>query len=554
MTTYAFLARTTALSAVFAGTLAASGWADPKGFVIGNRNYARLDTFGDANDVMRMSSTLERAGFEVERILNAKSGAAYTMLAKSVSEVRQGEAVVYILAGHFTHSDSETYFLPTNISPKNVVNISQAAVPLSAILQSAKQKAPYAAVLLAPSDDDAEMQFGLENGVGDIDAPQGVLVAIGGTQEIQRFLQDGLLDPEMTIEAAIRREGRGLEVFGYASPEVPFLPREEPPASAGSGDPGELAYWTAAKDIGTEAALQAYLDRYPNGRFVDQARADLRALERSPEQEAQDREAALNLSRDERREVQRALQILDFNPRGIDGIFGRGTRGALRDWQTSRFYEPTGYLNEEQLRDLRRAAADRSRELEAEAERRRIEQERADRAYWRRNARDGGEAELRTYLERFPDGLYSDEARERLNEIEAERRAAAAADERRAWTRVQERDSPDAYREFLNRYPDGSFAVEARQRLAELTRSDDERAAEQAAAEAEARILNNPVTRLLVEKRLEQLKLDPGPADGRFDDNTRRAIRKFQRDRDLTPTGYVDQRTAALLLTFSIRP
>jgi peptidoglycan hydrolase-like protein with peptidoglycan-binding domain len=36
--------------------------------------------------------------------------------------------------------------------------------------------------------------------------------------------------------------------------------------------------------------------------------------------------------------------------------------------------------------------------------------------------------------------------------------------------------------------------------------------------------------------------------DGVFDNATRRAIRRFQRARDITPTGFVTQRTLVLLL------
>ncbi len=48
--------------------------------------------------------------------------------------------------------------------------------------------------------------------------------------------------------------------------------------------------------------------------------------------------------------------------------------------------------------------------------------------------------------------------------------------------------------------------------------------------------------------------LKPGAVDGSFDDDTRRAIRNFQKTRGLTSTGYLDQASVAQLLSGGINP
>lgn len=48
----------------------------------------------------------------------------------------------------------------------------------------------------------------------------------------------------------------------------------------------------------------------------------------------------------------------------------------------------------------------------------------------------------------------------------------------------------------------------------------------------------------LVQQSLEEKGYDPGRSDGIADDSTRRAIRDFQRDKELPMTGVVDERTA----------
>lgn len=65
-------------------------------------------------------------------------------------------------------------------------------------------------------------------------------------------------------------------------------------------------------------------------------------------------ERLLDLSYEERREVQSRLTTLGYNTYGTDGVFGAGTRRALASWQRDEGLRATGYLTGDQLRALRR--------------------------------------------------------------------------------------------------------------------------------------------------------------------------------------------------------
>jgi len=52
---------------------------------------------------------------------------------------------------------------------------------------------------------------------------------------------------------------------------------------------------------------------------------------------------------------------------------------------------------------------------------------------------------------------------------------------------------------------------------------------------------------LAVQEALAADGYDPGPVDGHMDNDTRAAIREFQKDNDLVVTGTVDSETAQLL-------
>lgn len=62
--------------------------------------------------------------------------------------------------------------------------------------------------------------------------------------------------------------------------------------------------------------------------------------------EAQRAEAAL--SRDERKDLQAALQWFGFYDSAIDGAFGRGTRASMAAWQEANGFEPTGVMTTKQ--------------------------------------------------------------------------------------------------------------------------------------------------------------------------------------------------------------
>lgn len=69
-------------------------------------------------------------------------------------------------------------------------------------------------------------------------------------------------------------------------------------------------------------------------------------------------EAALGLSYSERVEVQRRLVLLGYNTRGVDGIFGPGTRGSISQWQAAVGLPVSGYLSGAHLEVLEATSQD----------------------------------------------------------------------------------------------------------------------------------------------------------------------------------------------------
>ncbi|MFC3168880.1 peptidoglycan-binding domain-containing protein [Paracoccus fontiphilus] len=62
----------------------------------------------------------------------------------------------------------------------------------------------------------------------------------------------------------------------------------------------------------------------------------------------------IGLSRSQRAAIQAALTRRGYDTRGIDGSFGRGTRGAIASWQQANGMQATGYLTAAQADSLLR--------------------------------------------------------------------------------------------------------------------------------------------------------------------------------------------------------
>jgi peptidoglycan hydrolase-like protein with peptidoglycan-binding domain len=290
--------------------------------------------------------------------------------------------------------------------------------------------------------------------------------------------------------AFVRGDDR-FAALGYQPETLVMQAAENAQSGIAAAIDSSLRPWNDAQEANTADSYRTFLFDHPNSRFASEARARLDEIENDPVRQAELAEDALNLSRNERRAIQRNLTLLEFNTRGVDGIFGQGSRGAIRNWQQSNGFPQTSFLTASQINRIDAQASRRAAEIEAEEERARQEAWELDRDYWDETGARGNAAGYQAYLERYPEGIFADEARSKLGA---------------------------------------------------LSNNNEE-------AQAREQAMNlNPVLRRLIESRLRSLGYDVGNVDGRFDRNTRRAIASYQSRSNLTSTGFVDQPTLARLL------
>ncbi len=543
--------RHTAIFAVFFGLLASAATAEEVALVIGNGNYDQLRDVRRGGEVFRSAGSLKNAGVLVTSAEDADGRRLAAVTAEFAQVAARADGAVVVLSGRFVHSSVETYFLPSDSTGPGLAEVSGKALPLS-VVQALLAKLPGRAVLLLASDQSAaRVDSYLSEGIGQIRPAQGVTVFQADPSTAADFMESVLAVPEAAIVVQAQRM-RGITVSGFMPEGLKFLRDEAGIAPAPKAGSDEEGYWNAIRDLDTAEAYELYIRRFPNGAHVGEARKAAADIRDEPNREARREEESLALSRNQRREIQRDLSLLDYNTRGIDGIFGKGTRAAVGAWQEKNGFDPTGYLTRAQITSLKAQSDRRAAELEAQAERRRIEQEREDRAYWRETGALGDEAGYRAYLKQYPDGRYAEIANARLRAIEDERRNSVGERERRFWDDVTAADTVEAYDAYLEQLPDGTFAEEARARREELIKEQKNSKAEEAAKNVEEQMRMNAGTRRVIEQRLNVLGLKPGPVDGTFDERTRRAIRRFQSERGLEVTGYLNESAVVRILAESI--
>ena len=470
--------------------------ADDVALLMGVERYDDLRRVSNATDVLDAAESLRNAGYEVSTLANGSADEMNRMLERFANDATDADRLVVGLAGRFVTDGQRSWLLAQDANRPSPFGLGN-AISVDSVL-NVMGRVPGQSIMILGYDQGAADQIGsyLREGVGDLDIPQGVTVVFGEPNMTDGVITDALAVPGGDVMAFVRGNRR-LGARGY---QPQSLIMQTAPATFAPSIPTpivdpSLRAWNDAQEANSADSYRDFLFDNPGSPFAAEARRRLDQIESDPVRLAESVENGLNLSRSERRAIQRNLTLLEFNTRGVDGIFGPGTRGAIRNWQQSNGFAQTSFLTSEQINRIDGQASRLSAEIEAEEERAREEALRLDRDYWEETGARGDEA---------------------------------------------------GYRAYLNRYPEGIFAGEANAKLGAVNRGNEDT---REAAQATERALNiNPVLRRLIESRLAQLGFDPGQVDGRFDRDTRRAISRYQTQSNISGTGYIDQPTLARLL------
>ena len=538
------------LTGIFLFFLAFPALAEDRALLIGNETYAEAGRIPGAATVADLPPALQAAGFRVLAGQDQTTDDLRGLMSGLMAERLEDGRLVILLSGHFAQRGAQTWFLGTEADLPDPATVAAQGVDLADVLAMAARVPGGVIVLLGTEDRRLPLGAGLTPGIGPLTAPQGVTVLQGEAEAVTVFATGPLLETGQSLPAML--VGSDLQAQGFLATLVAFRPAAGVIAPRLVAPDGDETLWQATGLIATVEAYQAYLARYPTGRQAADAKAAIALILAEPQRDARLAEDALALTRAARRGVQDGLAVTGFDPKGIDGVFGAGSRTAIADWQRRFGHAPTGYLTRDQIVQLASQADRRRAELAAEQAAAAAARDAQDRAYWDQTGKAGDEAGLRAYAARYPEGVFAGLANDRLTVIDAARAAEFATADRAAWDAARATNAVAAYEDYLQANPQGAFADQARARIAALRGEvppDDALARAQA---SELGLQLSPAARTLIEGRLSSLGLSPGPVDGRLDAEARAAIRAFQGQRGLAASGFLDEQTMVGLMAGGI--
>ncbi|MEM9012897.1 MAG: peptidoglycan-binding protein [Pseudomonadota bacterium] len=503
--------------------------------LIVNQTYERAPDFGDlSGQANRLARAYEDAGYDVLYGLDL-DGRAMQELLGEVERHGGGEDARLIVhfIGHTLRDGGVVWLAPVDANPDRIVDTAFSAPTVRLLNRLAQRFDGGAAILVGTRATGLPEDAVLKSNVRQLRVGNGVLAVLGRPRPLSDLVVEELLAPD--AELTLDDLPDGLEAFGGLEDGVTLALRE----GGGPSDATRAARraWREAEAEDTAEAYAAYLEAHRWGRFAPEALARIAAVDagqpppaqqqrrrgddddedddgddddeartrtpgrnddsarqqprRQPERtDAAAIEQRMNLDAAARRRVQRDLVELGYNTRGVDGVFGPGTRNALRSWQRTVGLPVTGHLTWDSRRRLREMA-DASR-----AERPR----------------------------RQPNRTVTRNQTELVNQ---------------RWRQAYQENTIASYERFLRQHPNAGQAPAARRRIDELRRQQQvrQRRAQWVAAERQLGLSYDQ--RFLVEQVLARRGYRPGAVDGHFNNGTRGALRRFQSAHGWPVTGYV---------------
>ncbi|MEZ5870460.1 MAG: protein kinase [Nitratireductor sp.] len=216
----------------------------------------------------------------------------------------------------------------------------------------------------------------------------------------------------------------------------------------------QLDDWTkedekwAALDRSSLEALRGYVGEFRDGLHEDEAQAIITKLEADDARWAQVSGA---------RSIKRIQSYLDAFPQGRHASEARDQIAGLRKAEREAFAEVEFSRRISDLEGFRREFPDG--ELLGRADEQISKLRAEEKEHWEGISDSRSAAVFEAYLARFPDGVHAPEARERIAQIEQ------SSTERVAWQQAQRADTIAAYQQYLNDYPVGEFSLQAKDRI-----------------------------------------------------------------------------------------
>lgn len=294
--------------------------------VIGNDNYQTVPKLRNAvADADAMGKALRAANYEVTMLKNRELRQMMADVRRFKAKLQGGDEVVFFFAGHGVQIGAVNYLLPVDLQSESEDQVRDESIALSRILEDLREQKP--ALVMAIIDACRDNPFtgtgrsiggrgltGVAGATGQMviySAGEGqkALDSLGKNDSVRngvftRVFVKEMSKPGLSINQIVRNVrsqvndlARKLNheqvpaIYDQVLGTFYFVPRDasagvaaaeaipEPARTPASQDL-ELSYWNSVKDSRHDKELEAYLARFPDGRYAEPARARIATLAR----------------------------------------------------------------------------------------------------------------------------------------------------------------------------------------------------------------------------------------------------------------------------------
>jgi hypothetical protein len=350
--------------------------------VVGNSKYVSAGILPNGvRDAAGFHAFLTTNGFQSTLVLDGDRRTLAEALSKFSRDIQPQDSALFYFAGHGMQMQGENYLLGVEAKLASEFDVPGETLAVSELIASIERRARIALIFIDAcrnnpladrlnAEIEGKSRAAATRGLAPIRASgAGTMVAFaaapgqlaydgtGQNSPFTKALIDNLAQPGLEVGTAFKRVIRQvrLETQDRQSPQIlsslalEFYFGDESAAPQGGGDfLAEIDYGKAER-IATARGWKQFLNKYPAGEHAQLARqalveieGDKPAVRLSPA----DAEKKLNLSQQQRKEIQLALAQLGYDIGNADGGFGKQTRREIARYQKALGLPETGFLTE----------------------------------------------------------------------------------------------------------------------------------------------------------------------------------------------------------------
>jgi uncharacterized caspase-like protein len=270
--------------------------------VIGNAQYKNTAALANpSNDASDVAEALTNLGFKVSLRLDADKREFDRAVEQFARAARTADAALFYYAGHGMQFQGRNYLVPVDAELRDEISVRYELTPIDDA-KEALQNSSGVQILILDSCRDNPLAENLVRSLGakwrDLPSPRGLapierasgMIVVYATQA-NEVAEDGaarnspfssallreLKEPGLEVGAMFRRVQE--DVFRATSGrQTPELTISRVPEYYLNQSETDRTVWARVRESGDAAALQAFIQRYPNSFFAPDATARLAAL------------------------------------------------------------------------------------------------------------------------------------------------------------------------------------------------------------------------------------------------------------------------------------